>query len=99
VSLPDKASAALLRLLADHADLSPDACTLVGVSGGRDSVALLDFLVKAGWRHLVVVHLNHGLRGQRVWARRRLCAAGWHNAMALRCVVQRTDMAGDRQAG
>lgn len=93
MSLPDKASAALLRLLADHADLSPDACALVGVSGGRDSVALLDFLVKAGWRHLVVVHLNHGLRGREsgqdaAFVRRLAQRHG------LRCVVQRVDVAG-----
>ncbi|CAN5200636.1 hypothetical protein BH23VER1_BH23VER1_20440 [soil metagenome] len=37
---------------------------LVGVSGGRDSVVLLDLLVRAGYRRLVVAHLNHGLRGR-----------------------------------
>ncbi len=35
----------------------------MGVSGGRDSVALLDGLLAAGLRRLVVCHLNHGLRG------------------------------------
>jgi tRNA(Ile)-lysidine synthase len=38
----------------------------VGVSGGADSVALLDFLCRLGegyqWK-LLVCHLNHGLRG------------------------------------
>ena len=37
---------------------------LVGVSGGRDSVALLHGLFAAGYRRLVVCHLDHGLRGQ-----------------------------------
>jgi tRNA(Ile)-lysidine synthase len=37
---------------------------LVGVSGGRDSVALLDMLLKTGYKNLVVCHLNHGLRGR-----------------------------------
>jgi tRNA(Ile)-lysidine synthase len=37
---------------------------LVGVSGGRDSVGLLDWLVAAGYRNLVVCHLNHQLRGR-----------------------------------
>ena len=41
---------------------------LVGVSGGRDSVALLHALTAAGYRRLVVCHLEHGLRG-RGWAR------------------------------
>ena len=37
---------------------------LVGVSGGRDSVALLHGLRAAGYRRLVVGHLDHGLRGE-----------------------------------
>lgn len=36
---------------------------LIGVSGGRDSVALLHWLVAQGYRELVVCHLDHGLRG------------------------------------
>ena len=37
---------------------------LVGVSGGADSVALLHLLVAQGFKHLVVCHLDHGLRGR-----------------------------------
>ena len=37
---------------------------LVGVSGGADSVALLHLLHRAGFRHLIVCHLDHRLRGQ-----------------------------------
>ncbi len=37
---------------------------LIGVSGGRDSVALLHCLHDAGYKKLVVCHLNHALRGQ-----------------------------------
>jgi len=37
---------------------------LIGVSGGRDSVALLDFLAQSGFSKLVVCHLDHGLRGR-----------------------------------
>jgi tRNA(Ile)-lysidine synthase len=37
---------------------------LVGVSGGRDSVALLHQLLALGYRDLVVCHLNHKLRGR-----------------------------------
>ena len=37
---------------------------LVGISGGRDSVALLHVLLENGYRNLVVCHLNHALRGK-----------------------------------
>lgn len=37
---------------------------LVGVSGGLDSVVLLDLLQRAGFRRLVVAHFHHGLRGK-----------------------------------
>ncbi len=37
---------------------------LIGVSGGRDSVALLQALVDLGYKKLVVCHLNHQLRGK-----------------------------------
>ena len=42
----------------------PRARYLIGVSGGRDSVALLHWLVDAGYKRLVVCHLNHQLRGR-----------------------------------
>jgi tRNA(Ile)-lysidine synthase len=37
---------------------------LIGVSGGRDSVALLHWLVNLGYEKLIVCHLNHQLRGR-----------------------------------
>jgi tRNA(Ile)-lysidine synthase len=37
---------------------------LIGVSGGRDSVALLHQLVDLGYRNLIICHLNHQLRGR-----------------------------------
>jgi tRNA(Ile)-lysidine synthase len=40
----------------------PAGPLLVGVSGGRDSVALLHCLATAGGRELVVCHLDHALR-------------------------------------
>jgi tRNA(Ile)-lysidine synthase len=43
---------------------SPDRRYLIGVSGGRDSVALLHWLHQRGYRKLVVCHLNHQLRGR-----------------------------------
>lgn len=43
---------------------SPRRKYLIGVSGGRDSVALLHILHAAGYKKLVVCHLNHKLRGR-----------------------------------
>jgi tRNA(Ile)-lysidine synthase len=42
----------------------PDGRYLVGVSGGRDSVALLRWLKESGYKKLIVCHLNHQLRGR-----------------------------------
>lgn len=36
---------------------------LIGVSGGRDSIALLNLLLGFGYEKLIVCHLNHRLRG------------------------------------
>ena len=36
---------------------------LLGISGGRDSVALLHILLENGYHNLILCHLNHGLRG------------------------------------
>jgi tRNA(Ile)-lysidine synthase len=43
---------------------SPDGRYLIGVSGGRDSIALLHWLHQRGYRKLIVCHLNHQLRGR-----------------------------------
>ncbi len=45
-------------------DFPPDAPYLIGVSGGRDSVALLHWLISLGYERLIVCHLNHRLRGR-----------------------------------
>ena len=37
---------------------------LIGVSGGRDSIALLHSLVDLGYKNLIVCHLDHQLRGR-----------------------------------
>jgi len=41
----------------------PGGRYLVGLSGGRDSVALLHLLVEGGYKKLIACHLNHQLRG------------------------------------
>lgn len=50
--------------LADLENVSRADRSLIGVSGGADSVALLHLLVAHGFQHLVVCHLNHRLRGR-----------------------------------
>jgi tRNA(Ile)-lysidine synthase len=45
-------------------DFPPDSRYLVAVSGGRDSVALLHWLLSLGYDQLIVCHLNHQLRGR-----------------------------------
>jgi len=42
----------------------PGARYLIGVSGGRDSIALLHWLIDLGYKKLIVCHLNHQLRGR-----------------------------------
>ena len=42
----------------------PDARYLIGLSGGRDSVALLHWLISLRYKNLTVCHLNHRLRGR-----------------------------------
>jgi len=44
-------------------DFPPSKRYLIGVSGGRDSIALLNLLVEFGYKKLVLCHLNHQLRG------------------------------------
>jgi tRNA(Ile)-lysidine synthase len=43
--------------------LDPKRAVLVGVSGGPDSLAMMDILNRMGFQ-LVVAHLNHGLRSE-----------------------------------
>jgi tRNA(Ile)-lysidine synthase len=47
-----------------RSDFPPDAPYLIGVSGGRDSVALLHWLINIGYKKLTVCHLHHDLRGR-----------------------------------
>jgi len=42
----------------------PGARYLIGVSGGRDSIALLHCMVDLGYRKLIVCHFDHQLRGR-----------------------------------
>ena len=51
----------LQAVLESQCDLDINKPVLVGVSGGADSLCLMDVLAQAGYR-LTVAHLNHGLR-------------------------------------
>jgi len=42
----------------------PERPCLIGLSGGRDSIALLHSLLDLGYGNLIVCHLNHQLRGK-----------------------------------
>ncbi len=65
---------------------------LVGVSGGADSVALLHLMVEAGFRDLVVCHVDHRLRGRASTEDARFVSrlAG---RLGLECEVGRVDVA------
>jgi tRNA(Ile)-lysidine synthase len=69
-----------------------DAPYLIGVSGGRDSVALLHQLVDLGYRRLVICHLDHQLRGRASKADARFVE---RLAAKLHCKfeIDRTDVA------
>ncbi len=51
------------RFLTAVADIPPSTSALVAVSGGCDSVVLLDLLRLAKFQSLTVAHFHHGLRG------------------------------------
>ncbi len=74
----------------DLPPLSKTARYLVGVSGGRDSVALLHALAGAGFKRLVVCHLNHGLRGRAAGADARFVAA-LARRLGLECECEKID--------
>jgi tRNA(Ile)-lysidine synthase len=73
-------------------NFSPRSRYLIGVSGGRDSVALLHQLVDLGYRRVVVCHLDHQLRGRSSGADARFVE---HLAAKLHCEfeIERTDVA------
>ncbi len=69
----------------------PDARCLIGVSGGRDSVALLHLLRDAGFKKLVVCHLDHALRTES--AKDALFVAALAKQLGLKAVVARENVA------
>lgn len=61
----NQAADLLPRFIERVADVPRNAPAVIGVSGGIDSVTLLDLLQRAGFAQLVVAHFHHGLRGRR----------------------------------
>ena len=59
-----KAAELLPRFTAGLADVPRAAPVIAAVSGGCDSVVLLDLLRRANFKNIVVAHLHHGLRGE-----------------------------------
>ncbi len=81
----EKAAAALVKCDASEQ-------WLIGVSGGRDSVALLHFLASSGFRDLIVCHLDHRLRGAASAADARFVAR-LAERLGLRAIVEKCDVA------
>ncbi len=65
---------------------------LIGVSGGRDSVALLHSLTNLGYRRLIVCHLDHRLRGRFSAADAKFVEA-LAKKLKLQCDIGRVDVA------
>src|SRR2546423_5431802 len=72
-------------------DFPPTKRYLIGVSGGRDSIALLHLLVASGYKNLVVCHLNHQLRGASSRGDARFVGKAARN-LRLDCEIGSTDV-------
>lgn len=72
-------------------DFPVDRRYLIGVSGGRDSVALLHWLRALGYDKLIVCHLDHGLRARAAQADARFVERLAAEA-GLAFVLQRDDV-------
>ena len=71
----------------------PSRRYLIGVSGGRDSVALLHLLTQIGYRRLIVCHLDHQLRGRASSADAKFVRT-LARKLKLECEIGRTDVGG-----
>ncbi len=77
---------------ASLASLPRDAAYLIGVSGGRDSMALLHALLAQGFEKLVMCHLDHGLRGEESAGDARFVAET-AASLGLECECETLDVA------
>jgi tRNA(Ile)-lysidine synthase len=74
------------------AKFHPTGRYLIGVSGGRDSVALLHSLTTLGYRRLIVCHLDHQLRGRSSTADAKFVKA-LATKLKQNCELDRIDVA------
>ena len=81
----------------DPASLAALGPAIVGVSGGRDSVALLHLLTIAGARDLLVAHFDHGLRPESAADARFVRA--YAASLGSACVIERQEVGALAKAG
>ena len=81
----------------DLASLAALGPAIVGVSGGRDSVALLHLLTIAGARDLLVAHFDHGLRAESGGDARFVRA--FAASLGSVCVIERQEVGALAKAG
>jgi tRNA(Ile)-lysidine synthase len=74
------------------AQFPPSGRYLIGVSGGRDSVALFHRLIELGFRRLIVCHLDHQLRGRAAKADAKFVER-LSVRLSAECELGRTDVA------
>ncbi len=80
--------------LRDRELVAPGQTVVVAVSGGVDSMVLLDLFarIRESWRlHLVVAHLNHALRGEEA-DRDQAFVEARAGDYGLRTIVERADV-------
>ncbi|MDR3572668.1 MAG: tRNA lysidine(34) synthetase TilS [Anaerolineaceae bacterium] len=80
----------LHQIIQDNCGLNHDQIVLVGVSGGPDSICLLNILVGLGYK-VVVAHFNHKLRDQA--PQDALFVETEANRMGLRFILGELDVA------
>lgn len=79
------------RLHAMAAAMAQEDITLVGLSGGRDSVALLLLLKELGCRYLAACHVHHGIRGAEADADEQFCM-DLCRRLDIRLICRRVDV-------
>jgi len=79
------------KSIAQYGMLASGQDVVAAVSGGPDSVAMLDCLLRLGYRP-IVAHLHHGLRGEAADADADF-VRGWADRLGLPIRVKRVDTA------